>query len=172
VNKPTATDARARFSYDQETGHLTRRAFLDVRGQMFTRGAGRVVTKFNTTGPGYLQVSLCGRPYLVHRVVYLMMTGRWPRKEIDHINGDRTDNRWVNLRVASRSQNGANKGISQANNSGYKGVHLCSFTGLWRARIKMKGKSTCLGRFPTPEEAHAAYVVAAKRVHGPYARAE
>lgn len=121
---------------------------------------------------GYNQVSLLGRPYLVHRVVYLIVTGRWPRHEMDHINQDKTDNRWSNLRTASHSQNGANKGRGRTNRSGYKGVHLCSFTGLWRARIKLKGKSTCLGRFTSPEAAHAAYAKASRRIHGAYARAQ
>ena len=169
---PTAEQARARFLYDPATGVLTRKAFTDKSGRLFTRGAGRQVTTVSKHGRGYLHVALCGRPYLVHRVIFLMQTGRWPRFDVDHINGDCADNRWLNLRPASRSQNCANRGAAPSNKSGYKGVSLCADTGLWRARIKFKGKQACLGRFPSPFEAHAAYVVAAKRVHGQYARAE
>lgn len=165
--RPTAADARATFSYDPDTGILTRKTYLDKRGQPFTRGAGRIITP---TAQKYTLVKLRGTPYPIHRVVYLLMTGRWPRVDIDHVNGDRKDNRWSNLRLASRSQNCANRGPAPTNRSGYKGVSLCANTGLWRARIKYQGKQTCLGRFTTPIEAHAAYAAAATRIHGEYAR--
>jgi hypothetical protein len=172
VSRLTAAKARTRLSYDPVTGVLTRRAFTDAVGKHFAERPVRVMTVRNGANPRHIQVSLFGHPYLAHRVIYLITTGRWPKHDIDHINGDPTDNRWSNLRAASRSENCANRGTAASNRSGYKGVSLCADTGLWRARIKFKGKQACLGRFASPFEAHAAYVVAAKRVHGPYARAE
>jgi HNH endonuclease len=168
VSRPTAADARSRLSYDPDTGALTRLAFTDTRGKFHRERPVRMTPRRN----GYNQVSLLGYPYLVHRVIYLIVTGRWPKHDIDHINGNPADNRWSNIRPATRSQNSANKGRDPVNTSGYKGVHLCGFTGLWRARIKFKGKSTCLGRFTSPEAAHAAYAKAARRIYGAYARAE
>jgi len=170
--KPTAAAVRSRISYDQATGVLTRLAFTDEAGRFWKERPVRVVTAPDKAGRRYLQISLFGYPYLVHRVVYLIVTGRWPRRDIDHVNGDVTDNRWSNLRPASRSQNCANRGAAPSNRSGYKGVSLCADTGLWRARVKFKGRSTCLGRFATPEDAYVAYTKAARRVHGQYARAE
>jgi hypothetical protein len=87
------------------------------------------------------------------------MTGKWP-KEIDHIDGDPLNNKWSNLREATRSQNNANKvGIA----GGLKGASFHKASGLWRADIK-KG----LGYFHTAQEAHEAYVVAAKKLHGEF----
>jgi len=168
VSRLTAEDVRSRLTYNPDTGALTRRAFIDAGGRCHPE---RPVRMMGATSR-YIQISLYGQPYLVHRVIYLMVTGRWPKYDMDHINGDVRDNRWANLRAASRSQNCANRGAAPSNRSGYKGVSLCADTGLWRARIKFKGKQTCLGRFASASEAHAAYGKAAKRVHGPYARTE
>ena len=166
--RPTAAEARARFYYNPETGLLQRKIYLGKHGRTVTRNAGEITGA--PTANGYLQVSFGGRPHLVHRVAYLWMTGRWPQKHMDHVNGDRSDNRWINLRLATQSQNSANRAGAAANVSGYKGVSFCATTGQWRARIKFKGKQTCLGRYSTPEAAHFAYATAAKRVHGRFAR--
>ena len=87
---------------------------------------------------------------------------------VDHVNGCGLDNRRSNLRPASRAQNQWNAGRTKTNTSGWKGVsrHKCS----WRAQINVNGKRVRLGSFPTPEEAHAAYCEAAKRLHGEFAR--
>lgn len=172
MSRLTAADVRSRLSYDPDTGTLTRLAFTDARGRRFAERPVRTVAGPNNENRRYLQISLYGSPYLIHRVIYLIVTGRWPRHDIDHVNGDCRDNRWSNLRAASRSQNCANRGAAPSNRSGYKGVSLCADTGLWRARIKFKGKQTCLGRFVSPAEAHVAYDKAARRIHRAYARME
>jgi HNH endonuclease/AP2 domain len=90
---------------------------------------------------------------------------------IDHRDGNSTNNRWSNLRLATVSQNNANRRRPRHNTSGYKGVSLCRRSGRrrWRAVIYKKGQIH-LGTFPTPEAAHAAYVAAAPKVHGKFAR--
>ena len=106
--------------------------------------------------------------YRAHRLIWLMYHGQWPPQEIDHINGDRADNRIVNLRLATASQNRANSKVYKTNRCGFKGVARTPY-GRWVARIHFE-KTKYLGTFDTPEEAHAAYVRAAQAAHGIFAR--
>jgi hypothetical protein len=104
---------------------------------------------------------------LMHRVI--MDT---PNKmETDHINGDGLDNRRVNLRIATTSQNQANTGAPATNTSGFKGVSWRERDKKWRAQIRSNGVYWWLGLFDTPEAAHAAYVAASEVLHGEFARA-
>lgn len=89
---------------------------------------------------------------------------------VDHINMDVRDNRRENLRVCSRSQNSHNRKNYASNLSGLKGVGFHASTGKWRARIAVDGKQIHLGLFGCREDAHAAYVAAARRLHGEFAR--
>jgi HNH endonuclease/AP2 domain len=98
------------------------------------------------------------------------MTGKWCRVIIDHRDGDPSNNRWDNLRRATVAQNGANKPRHRNNTSGFKGV--CRDRGRWRAAIYKNGRRHPLGNFPTPEAAHAAYVKAARKLFGEFARTE
>lgn len=90
--------------------------------------------------------------------------------DIDHINGDRLDNRKCNLRVATRRQNAANRGTNKNNKSGYKGVNLYDPVRMvWRAQIMHNGKKISLGYYRTAEEAALAYNHAAKEYFGEFA---
>lgn len=99
------------------------------------------------------------------------MTGAWPRQFVDHVNCDRTDNRWSNLRDASPSQNARNIGKRRDNKSGFKGVSFHNRAGRYRAEIRVKGRTRHLGLFNTPQEASKAYEAAAKSLAGEFARA-
>jgi len=104
---------------------------------------------------------------LMHRVI--MNT---PNKmETDHINGDGLDNRRVNLRIATTSQNQMNRGAPATNTSGFKGVAWYERDKKWRAQITNNGSRWWLGDFDTPEAAHSAYVAASELLHGEFARA-
>jgi hypothetical protein len=81
---------------------------------------------------GYRVVSVNQVHYLAHRVAWAMMTGEWPREEIDHINGCREDNRWCNLRAATRTQNARNIVMMNTNTSGVTGVHWWETGKLWQ----------------------------------------
>jgi hypothetical protein len=94
------------------------------------------------------------------------MTGAWPPNDVDHINGVRDDNRWTNLRLATRAENLRNM-KAKTNKTGLKGVYLNA--GRYTARIRHNYTSHYLGRFDTPEEAHAAYRKAADALHGEFA---
>ena len=88
--------------------------------------------------------------------------------EIDHINGDRSDDRIENLRLATRQQQQWNIQATASNTSGYKGVSYYKRTGKWRAYIQVNNKQKSLGYFCTKENAYLAYTEAAKQLHGKF----
>lgn len=120
----------------------------------------------------YLKIAMKqhGKVYLAHRLAWLYMTGEWPPKEIDHRDGDGLKNRWKNLRAATSTQNGANSRISSKNTTGFKGVSFNKQAGRYCANIKVRGKQKWLGSFDAPEPAHAAYLAAAEKYFGEFAR--
>jgi hypothetical protein len=87
---------------------------------------------------------------------------------IDHVNGNRLDNRRANLRVATTAENLRNQKRHSNNTSGFKGVSKKQ--GRWRVSIMADGKRHYFGTFDTPEEAHDVYIVASKKYHGEFAR--
>ena len=121
---------------------------------------------------GYCCFSIERRIYRAHRLAWLYMTGQWPKEDIDHKNGERADNRWENLREATRGQNLANKRMDSRNTSGFKGVSWSRKCRKWQSHIKVNRKSMLLGFFETKEEAHAAYCNAADLHFGEFARPE
>jgi hypothetical protein len=96
-------------------------------------------------GTGYRRIGINGRYYTEHALVFLMFHGYVP-KEIDHINGDRADNRIENLRSVTRSQNQYNK-RPQRNASGYRGVTWHKKTGKWLVRVGLNNKNKSLGYY-------------------------
>lgn len=111
-----------------------------------------------TNNRGYKWLKLLGRMYLVHRLIVLYMTGKHPENEVDHINGDRGDNRWVNLRQCDPFSNSRNQGIRKDCTSGVRGVNYNTAKTLrgnkrWIARISHKGERIHIGNFETFEEA-------------------
>lgn len=119
---------------------------------------------------GYLRIGIKGRRYSAHRLAWLYVHGKWPEQEIDHINGERLDNRIVNLREATISQNRKNRAAGKLNRNRLKGAHFVSRTGKWRSVIVTDGKAHFLGTFGNEEDAHKAYIAAAIKLHGEFAR--
>lgn len=152
----TAEQLRALVHYDQENG------------QIIWLKSGRVARAVTY---GYLRLFLLGRWYSAHRLAWLYVYGEHPLLEIDHINGERADNRIANLRQATISQQRANSRMKRTNQCGFKGVHWHISTQKWRAMITRDRKVYRLGLFETPEQAHRAYVAAAERLFGEFARA-
>lgn len=111
----------------------------------------------------YLKIKILDKSHFTHRLVWLYVYGYIPKEDIDHINGIKNDNRVINLRLASNSENHQNRIVSKNNKSGYIGVspHLNK----WRSKITLNGKSIYLGIFNTPEEAHKHYVAAKSLLH-------
>jgi len=170
----TVTHKRMRevLCYDQETGIFTWIVNRGGRGGKAKKGTKAGCLSKNEDGNSYIRIMIDGRPYLAHRLAWFDVTGRWPDRQIDHIDGDGTNNRFANLRQASNSQNQANRKISKLNRSGFKGVGFHKQTQRWRARIKSGGRDTWIGLFETPQEAYEAYLRAAEKTHGLFARAQ
>lgn len=115
---------------------------------------------------GYVRIKVDGKSYLGHRLAWLYMNGSMPERQIDHINGIRSDNRMENLRVASHSENMCNKRQPQCNNkAGFLGVSLHKPTGKYIAQIGINGRYRNLGYFDTPEQAHERYIQAKREMH-------
>src|SRR5262249_27099557 len=117
---------------------------------------------------GYVLVGICGESYRAHRLAWFYVHGQWPPQEIDHINGNRADNRIANLRLATDAENAWNASRRSDNSTGYKGVSMYK-NGKFMAYVHKGRKRHHLGYFDTPEAAHAAYVKAAAELHGEFA---
>jgi len=102
------------------------------------------------------------------------MRGSWPASQIDHRDGNPSNNAWANIRQATQAQNQRNRGMHKSNRVGLKGVKERTRdgrpTGKFRACIRVDNKQRWLGTFDTPEMAYAAYVQAVKKHYGPFAR--
>lgn len=118
---------------------------------------------------GYREIVIQGKHYGSNRLAFLYMTGEWPDVLIDHEDTQRSNDRWSNLRIATRSQNNANSN-HRKNQLGFKGIRLDKRSGKFHARLRKDGIVISLGYYATPEAAHAAYVEAAKLHHGEFAR--
>lgn len=94
--------------------------------------------------------------YKAHRLIYLLQTSAWPPDEIDHLNGDGTDNRWENLRAATPEENRQNLRKYSSNRSGHTGVCWHKHCGKWAARIMVHRRNIHLGYFTSKEDAVAA----------------
>lgn len=102
----------------------------------------------------YYQVGIAGKTYLVHRIIWMMLTGYDPGdKEIDHQNGDGLCNRRSNLRLVSHKVNGRNTPIPSNNTSGIMGVSFSKSRGKWEAYIKINQRRKHLGRYDNKREA-------------------
>lgn len=158
--------ANALFKYDPEGGSLTWR----IGTNSFNQGE-EVGTEVGADGYSkYKSVCVFGEKYKVHRIVWLMQTGAWPDKYIDHIDGDGLNNRWANLREATPSQNSMNQKVRSDCASGVKGVSYDKRRNMWYAYIDLDGKRNHLGRHETLEEAAAVRQAAEKKYHGEFVR--
>ena len=119
-------------------------------------------------GKGYLQTSINGASYMLHRLAWVIMTGSGTMHQIDHIDGNKTNNAWVNLREATQSQNLCNTGANRNNSLGFKGVNRHNKTGKFQARITIGGERKYLGLFDTPEEAAETYKKHSLLYHGEF----
>lgn len=115
---------------------------------------------------GYVRIGIDGRVYRAHRLAVFYMNGAWPINEVDHCDGDKANNRWENLRDVPRITNQQNqRKPHRRGSSGFLGVSLHEETGRWRSRIWVNGRNVSLGLHDTPNEAHAAYVLAKREIH-------
>lgn len=145
------------LEYNPDTGIFAWR----VRASLHLRIGDIAGTLHNDGG---LYIGINGKRYYAHRLIWLYVYGRWPENLIDHINHKRTDNRIVNLREATQAENQHNK--IRANKDSHTGFLGVSKRGKgFNAQIRLNGILKYLGRFKTPELAHAAYLDAKRKFH-------
>jgi hypothetical protein len=156
------------FSYDPETGVLTwlerQREFFETNRACSTwnaRYAGKQAFTANDKH-GYKQGQIFGKIHRAHRVVWALYYGSWPANQIDHINGDRADNRIKNLRDVTNSENSRNQKFRSTNSSGVMGVHWYSTRKKWVAHLTVNGRYKNLGYFSDINDAIAARKAAEK----------
>lgn len=140
-------------SYDPETGVFV--WTLARRGVRVGQECGRI-----SKTSGYRDIGVDGGLHKASRLAFVYMTGAYPRGVVDHINGNRSDDRWANLRDVSHSENCANVALRSDNTSGAHGVVWDAARSKWRAQIRVDGKKVNLGRFADKSEAIKAHKAA------------
>jgi hypothetical protein len=160
----TAERLRMYLNYNPHTGIFTwiahpRRAYKG-------REAGTV-----NTATGYIQLCLENKTYRAARLAWLYMTGSLPEDSysIDHIDNDRTNNSWHNLRLATKEQQGCNQRRRATNTSGIKGVSFNTKKGKWLAALVYEGQYYHGGFHYTKDEAAIAIQKLRDSVHKQFA---
>ena len=158
----TQHELKRKLLYNQTTGNFVR---LEAAGRA---KAGAVAGYVNNRG--YICIGINGREHRAHRLAFLYMTGSFPEDQVDHINQIKEDNRWLNLRCATRSQNLANTKKMKTNTSGYKGVSWKKKNKKWGVKICFQNKQVHLGYFESLEDAALAYNKKALELFGEFAK--
>lgn len=160
---------RACFKYFPSTGRLVWRTrpeehfvSLNACAVWNSKHADKVAGSPNSRG--YLSTKIQGTLYQNHRLAWVLSYGVWPSDQIDHINGDPSDNRITNLRTVSNTANQRNRKRNQNNSSGVNGVYFHSRDKIWGAFIREAGRVRHLGSFPTFEDAAEARRLAEQRL--------
>ena len=159
--KPIEETLPLALRYDPATGKLY------WRDDWYPASRPRAEAGYNDRGYVYLHHR--GRNLLAHRVAWFLHYGEWPPQEVDHIDGDSTNNRIENLRLADRRQNSFNRPKYKCNKSGYKGVFRRN-NGRYQSRVGYDGELIVVGSFACPIEAARAYDRKAIELHGDYAK--
>jgi hypothetical protein len=158
----TVEQLRAALSYEPETGQFVWLNCRKVDRQGCPAGS-------LNKALGYVLIGLNGTLYYAHRLAIFYVTGNWPEGQVDHKNMDRSDNRFGNLREATKAENMQNRGAPSNNSSGHKGVSFNRALKKWHAYIG-KGRRIHLGYFTDIRDAQAAYLNAANDLHEDFAR--
>lgn len=159
------------LSYDEDTGALRWRVLpATIRSNIcFNNRVGG--TSAGTVGSGgYLVVGIKRRYYLAHRLIWKIETGQDPGGVVDHIDGNKLNNRFSNLRLATHGQNIQNSKLRVDNASGVKGVHWDVGHKKWRAVLTTNGNSVRIGRFDSIYAARNAIEHMRAEMHGAFAR--
>lgn len=167
VKNLTAEYVRSVLDYNPETGIFLWKYRYDVSQSCNTRWAGK---KAGCWSEGYLLIRLNDVLFQAHRLAWLIVTGEWPNFEIDHRDLNSSNNKFKNLREATKIQNLCNKRAYKTNTSGYKGVSFYKARKMWRADINVNKKQKHLGVFKNKEDAYSAYCEASKKYHGEFGR--
>ncbi|MFM0554788.1 HNH endonuclease [Paraburkholderia sediminicola] len=150
--------------YNPETGVFT--YLNDSKHKEAGQEAGYIKSQ------GYREIHVAGKNYYAHRLAFLFMTGSFPKECVDHINNNRLDNRWCNLRNATRAENMRNRPKLKSNTSGVTGVCWQRAMKKWCAYINLNRKRHELGHFDSLDEAASVVKAARERLHGEFAHQE
>lgn len=151
------------FRYDALTGHFTRIKKSGPRGKV-----GEIAGCVGGSGRIYIKID--GKSYQAHRLAWLYTHGIFPETDIDHRNLNPQDNKLLNLRIATRAQNQANRNVLVGNKCGVKGVNFHKASNKFIAQISYQGKKFYLGVFDTPEQAGLVYQQKAVELYGEFSR--
>lgn len=152
----TASNIKEVMSYDPDSGLFTRLVSSS------NSAAGKILGSKHSEG--YVVINILGANRLAHRLAWLYVHGEMPNGHIDHINGDRSDNRLANLRCVTNSQNMQNRrSARKSSGTGFLGVTKSRYA--FTTMIRANGKSIHIGSFKTAELAYAAYLDAKRRLH-------
>lgn len=157
IDEETEKALKENLRYDPETGLFW--WTKPGRGRNLNNPAGGLASI------SYARINFGGRFYSLHRLAFIFMCESLP-EFVDHANGVKDDNRWVNLRPACSATNKHNQGKHKNNTTGYKGVY--EYRGKFMASIRCRGARHYLGYFDCPKEAHKAYCDAADKMHKEY----
>lgn len=128
-------------------------------GKFFWRNQPSLKTAGSLCSQGYWRIKIQQKNYKAHKIAWLLHYGEWPSQMIDHINGDRSDNRISNLRLATNCQNQMNRSLASRNNKSgmFLGVNYNKYAKAYAARLQYGGKRIHIGYFDSPEKAAEAY---------------
>lgn len=164
-NDLTAEFVRSILNYDPETGLFTWRINKGKRGMRGDVAGYEIGTK-------YIQIKINNKAYQAHRLAWLYMTGKWPKEFLDHINGVRNDNRFCNLREATRIENSRNRSVQENNKLGIKGIfwdkQYKKYLSYIYIRENNKKKRIFLGRYDSLEDAEKARIEGEFKYFGPF----
>lgn len=160
---PDLPDFKEFLHYDPTTGHFKWKVTVSPRGVAGQRAGSQ-------DSNGYRRIRIFRQRHKEHRLAWLFEYGAMPAERIDHINGDKADNRIVNLRLADKFQNNWNRAETSRNTSGAKGVSWSSSKNRWQAVIGYKNKLAWLGSFDDIESAQMAYETKAAELYGEFYR--
>ena len=149
------------LNYDSRSGLFT----WEIKASSRAMPGGRAGT---VRTDGYLEIQIDGTRFMAHRLAWFYMNGTWPREFLDHINRNRSDNTYANLRECSASQNQYNRPTNRNNSTGLKGVTFKKKENVWVAKIGIDGKSHRIGQYLTAEAAHEAYRRKANELFGEF----
>ena len=152
---------RDRFTYNESDG------FFYFNKNISNKKSGDIAGSLMPSG--YRVIRVFGRRYYAHRLAWLYVYGKWPDNQIDHINGNKDDNRITNLRNASSCQNNQNSRINKSNSSGFKGVSWNKKSKKWRAYCGAFGRQVHIGLFDDINDAAAAVHEFRSRAHNEFA---
>ena len=151
------------FEYNPDTGVVTL-----IKARSTNTDINKVGNPVGTlSNRGYLIVCLNNKRYLLHRIIYKMVTGEEPTF-VDHRDGNPMNNKWTNLRSATQQQNNSNTTLRSDNTSGLKGVSWNKSSQKWKSTICKDGSTIHLGLYNTKEEAHEAYCNKGKELFGEF----